>query len=405
MSDGTPVIDAVLCNFNQAQWLPISLCQLNRQSIHCRRIHVVDNASTDQSIHFLNSAKQISPIPLVIHRLAENLGGSGGFALGINTAMRDSPDFVLLLDGDAFLDERTVEKLLHRARTRNDVAVVGPKIYFAPRKTGNRDEITSGRIVQEIGGKLDWERADFVLCHRGRDENTSSEITGVFSVDYVAACTCLVRQEAIVRCGTMDPSFFLYWDDIDWCTRMRTAGYRIEALANAVAWHVGGGRVRTSLIPTYFHWRNKIRFFGRHRGKNPEARSLEKALFQGFRAAFTCRLFGQSMTAEIIEKALEHGWLDRSGPLEMPAEKLPIETVQRRIEPQKENDGFHWIDGLDHVLELPEDSAGLDPDRTVLRDQFGKEMRLADARSAREEFLQWYPERLIRLQKLPGAWK
>ena len=82
---------------------------------------------------------------------------------------------------------------------------------------------------------LDWERADFLLQHNKRDENEMEELKGIFPVDYVAACACLVRAEAVDRCGTMDPSYFLYWDDINWCTRMRAAGYRIEVFADAHA--------------------------------------------------------------------------------------------------------------------------------------------------------------------------
>jgi GT2 family glycosyltransferase len=404
MPHPAPIIDAVVCNFNQAQWLPASLRRLISQSARLRRIHIVDNASADDSLAVVHHTMNDSPVPFIIHRMDENLGGAGGFAFGTAAAMNDHPDFILLLDGDAFLDEHAVEILAQYALSQSRVAVVGPKIYLAPKNATSGNNVCSGRIIQEIGGQLDWEKAEFVLCHRGRDENDLPALTGAFKVDYVAACTCLVRCEAVARCGTMDSSFFLYWDDIDWCARMRAAGYRIDALADAVAWHVGGGRVRSSLMPTYFHWRNMVRFFGSHREEKPETQALETALFQGLRAAFTCRLFGQNKTAAIIEQALEHGWMDRRGPLDFPGAQLQTEPVQRRVEPKRINDGLHWIEGLPHLLEVPINISTFDLKQTVLSDRFGKEMRLDDALAARKEFSQWYPKRLAQLQRLPGAW-
>jgi GT2 family glycosyltransferase len=399
-----PIVDAVVCNFNQERWLPLCLQRLAAQSARLRRIHFVDNASTDHSLREVDALMRRSPLPLVLHRMDKNLGGAGGFAFGTAAAMNDDPDFIMLLDGDAFLHEHTVELLARRGQDQGEVAALGPKIYLAPKDAEDLDQISSGRTIQEIGGELDWDKAEFALCHRGRDETREPVLNGIFAVDYVAACACLVRAEAIRRCGTMDSSYFLYWDDIDWCARMRAAGYRIEALADAVAWHVGGGRVRTSLLPTYFHWRNKVRFFGGHREEKQGARALENAIFQGLRAAFTCRLFGQNAMADILEKALEHGWVDRRGGPDLPPASLQMEPVQKKVEPKRPDDGLIWIEGLDHVLEVPDNASSLDPGRTVLADRFGKAMTLAEAIHARDEFRRWYPQRLSLLQSLPGAW-
>jgi len=399
-----PVVDAVICNFNQGRWLPVSLDRLFRQSFGLRRIHFVDNASTDDSLQVAQNAVSGCPGEMKIHGMKKNLGGAGGFAFGTEAAMQDNPDFLMLIDGDAFLHEHTVEELVGCAMERKEVAALGPKIYLARTSGETWGEIASGRVIQEIGGMLDWERADFLLQYNKRDENTLAELKGIFPVDYVAACACLVRAEAVARCGTMDPSYFLYWDDINWCTRMRAAGYRIEVFADALAWHVGGGRVRVSLKPTYYYWRNKIRFFGTHRGLKPEVPALENALFYGLRAVFTCRLFGQDTTADILEKSLEDGWTDSRKPLDIPEEALQIQPLGRRVEPKRNNDGLRWIEGLEHVMEIPDSAAGLDPERTVLSDRYGKEMLLDDARNALEQFNRWYPERLAQLQRLPGAW-
>ena len=396
-------VDAVLCNFNQARWLPLCLSHLARQTAPIRHLHVVDNASTDDSVAIVERCARELSLNVTIHRLETNTGGAGGFAFGTSRAAEDRPDFVLLLDSDAFLHEQAVERLVARASEQPNAGILGPKIYLAPPDAQDSAAIASSRVVQEVGGNIDPHQADFVLRHRHHDESASGVVTGTAAVDYVAACTCLARTDAIVRCGTMDPSFFIYWDDIDWCDRIRAAGYRIEACADAISWHVGGGRVRTSLVPTYYSWRNRVRYFG-ERSRRGSDEGLKAALYQGLRAVFTCRVFGQSATAALIERAIEDGWTDRRGQTDLSNGCTAIERP-KSLAPQRDRSrGFAWIGGRAHVLDVPRATGLFDEARTVVADRFGKALVLREARAARAEFDRWYPARLASLMATGGAW-
>jgi GT2 family glycosyltransferase len=396
-------VDAVLCNFNQARWLPLCLGHLARQTTPIRRLHVVDNASTDDSVAIVERCARELSLNVTIHRLETNTGGAGGFAYGTARAVEGRPAFVLLLDSDAFVHEQAVERLVARACEQPNVGVLGPKVYLAPPDARDSAAIAASRVVQEVGGNIDPQQADFVLRHRHHDESASGVLTGTAAVDYVAACTCLARTDAILRCGTMDPSFFIYWDDIDWCDRIRGAGYQVEACADAISWHVGGGRVRTSLVPTYYSWRNRVRYFG-ERSRQGNDDGLHAALFQGLRAVFTCRVFGQSATAALIERAIEDGWADRRGATDFSNACTAIEHP-RSLAPQRDQAaGFSWIDGRPHVLDVPEATDHIDDERTVVADRFGKTLILREARAARAEFDRWYPARVASLMATGGAW-
>jgi hypothetical protein len=69
----------------------------------------------------------------------------------------------------------------------------------------------------------------------------------------------------IEEVGSFDESFFIYWDDVDWCTRVRNAGYRLKVFPELRSWHKGGIQTATSTVPTYYNVRNRVRFFSRYR--------------------------------------------------------------------------------------------------------------------------------------------
>ncbi len=68
----------------------------------------------------------------------------------------------------------------------------------------------------------------------------------------------------IEKVGVFDIEFFLYWDDIDWCVRVKDAGWRVVAQPQIQALHKGGGANATNTLPRYYYWRNKLRFFAKH---------------------------------------------------------------------------------------------------------------------------------------------
>jgi len=82
-------------------------------------------------------------------------------------------------------------------------------------------------------------------------------------VTSVAACALLVKREVVLQIGSMDQSYFVYWDDIEWCRRCKDAGYRLVALPDAKVWHNWSANEITKFNPfvEYYGRRNKLRFF------------------------------------------------------------------------------------------------------------------------------------------------
>jgi GT2 family glycosyltransferase len=190
---------------------------------------VVDNAS--QPRLEVGAAEGLS---VEVLRLERNEGGSGGFRAGMSRALAGDVkegvrEAVWLLDSDVRL-ERGALKALLRALDRDQGLVAVGSALADPEsgevfEVGGRVSRTSGELEQPL--PEGWE---------GRD---------VVEVEYAAACSLLVRREAVERAGEMG-DFFLNGDDVEWCCRLRRrTGMKVGVATASRARHPRPDRMRT----------------------------------------------------------------------------------------------------------------------------------------------------------------
>ena len=188
-------------------------------------IVVVDNAST----------RPISDLPTpeglkVEHlRLETNTGGSGGFNAGMAhvlrgdgiSALREPPDFLWLIDSDARVTRRALRPLVHALVSDPGLAAAGSALV---------DNLT--RVTYEIGGRLNPANGYFVPAARGDVDKRL-----LVPCDYLAACSALVRRQAIETTGCM-PDIFIHGDDVEWFLRMaRATGQRLVGVPTSRVFH------------------------------------------------------------------------------------------------------------------------------------------------------------------------
>ncbi|NLI45970.1 MAG: glycosyltransferase family 2 protein [Acidobacteria bacterium] len=216
------MIDVVILNWNKRQALLAALDSLFRQSETDFRVIVVDNASTDGSAAAVAAAHQ-DRIHLVVHD--HNLGGTGGFNSGIELARRRENEAVLLLDNDVVLASDALEILISFLRQRPTAGVVGPKTFY---KSDPRRIWCCGGVYRPLLAET---------THRGGNSMDVGRYGDPAPVGYMPACALLVRRSVIDQVGLMDGRFFIYNDDVDWCLRIRNAGWEIWLEPRARAWH------------------------------------------------------------------------------------------------------------------------------------------------------------------------
>lgn len=246
-------ICVVICNFNKQDFVLGAIASVQQTAADIADILVVDNASTDQSVTLIRD--QFPDIRLDV--LPVNIGGSGGFAHGMREAQHAGYRYIALLDNDAVVLPGTLAGMMSHLETQTDIGVVGPAMC----------KMDTPEMVQEVGANVLSEDGAFHLNYPS--ERYSAIPAELVECDYVPACCLMTTGAVIAQVGVFDEHFFLYWDDIDWCVRVKDAGWRVVADPLVCALHKGGGVNATNTIPRYYYWRNKLRFFRKHPQRYP----------------------------------------------------------------------------------------------------------------------------------------
>ncbi len=191
-------------------------------------VRVIDAESTDGSMERLRSA-----YPGVTVLPVENRGFSAGNNRGLEAT---TAPYVLLLNPDAVLGPDALATLVAAMDAEPRAAIVGPKVVDPDGgiQAGSwgrfptlavRAGIGVRRLVRRIAGRRDTPP----LPAQRRE------------VDWVTGAAMLVRRDAVTDAGPMDEAFFLYYEDIEWCHRMRDHGWIVVLEpAATVTHHLGG---------------------------------------------------------------------------------------------------------------------------------------------------------------------
>ena len=219
-----------------------------------KEIFVVDNSSSDGSGTAVR--KRSSEIRLIENPV--NLG----FAKANNQALSLSKGrYLLLLNPDTWVKAQAVPHMLAFMNGNPEAALVGPQLLNAD---GSKQNSIANfpSLATELLNKslLRWL---FSKKFPGKE----TDCPGPIEVDSVIGACMLVRREAVEKVGPLDEEFFLFWEETDWCHRMRKAGWKIYHIPQAEIIHFQGksaeaekGKARVE------YYRSRYRYFKKHKG-------------------------------------------------------------------------------------------------------------------------------------------
>jgi len=244
-------IAIIICNYNKKEYLQqcvesVLSCDLKADSYE---LVVVDNASQDGAPEMLK-AKFSDKVTLIENQ--ENLGGSGGFATGINYYLEKKYPYLVLLDNDIRLEPDTISQLRAYLESNPSVGIVGSKICT----------MDNPNILQEQGSFIDFTHYNAQTPLKGHIDNET--LPEYVSCDYVPACSLMSKLEVVEKIGNFDRKHFIYWDDMDWCTRAKEVGYEIHAINASRVFHKMGAVNLVNTFSNYYFERNRIYFFLKH---------------------------------------------------------------------------------------------------------------------------------------------
>ncbi len=290
---GSPPVDVLLLTYNG--WAHAVECMesLLRLRYPNFRIVVCDNASPDgtpERIREWAEGRREAPIPkdTRLRRLvqppvekplpvveldcatAERGGGgsdrgarivlvqtgrNGGFAAGNNVGLRyalahGGARYVWLLNPDTVVDPDALTALVAAAEADPRAAMVGGKLlhYYQP----DRVQAAAGGRVVRWSGRVR-------LVGDGLPDGPRWDLPG--PLDYVHGACLLARVEALRTVGLMDESFFMYYEETEWCLRAQQMGWRLGYAPRCRVWHKeGGGAGRRGPVQEYHGLRSQLLF-------------------------------------------------------------------------------------------------------------------------------------------------
>ena len=215
---------------------------------------VVDNASIDGTVEIV---RQFENVRLI--RNTQNLG----FAAGINRGAKAAQgDWLLLLNPDCIVDENAFSTLANFVQNcGNEIAIVGLQL-LNPDGTLQPSGRRFPKVWEFILALLGFSRWMEARWFSGRD------FTKVQEVDEVSGAALATSRKAFEQVGGMDEGFFLFFEELDLCRRVKAEGLKIVYLPDAKVKHLWGASVkRVPEIARKAQQQSAIRYFRKHHGR------------------------------------------------------------------------------------------------------------------------------------------
>ncbi len=176
-----------------------------------------------------------------------------GFAIGNNIGIEHAintlnSEYILLLNNDTVVDKDFLTELVNVAKTNENIGFVGPKVYIYNDK--NTLQVAGGAVVD-----LKYGEVDEIAYHQFDDGNFDHYI----EPDYIGGTCILCKKEVIEKIGMLDPTYFMYWEDADWCFRGHKFGYKSVYAFKSMIWHKYGASSETP-FKIYYFTRNRLYF-------------------------------------------------------------------------------------------------------------------------------------------------
>jgi len=211
----------VILNWNLPEETILCVDSVRMSTASDVEIIIVDNGSTDRSVELFR--KRFGDTVRIVEN-PENLGFAAGINVGIRRALIEGAQSVLLLNNDTIVDANMIRHLVAAAAQSPRIGVVGPIIYYYDQP-------------QRVWRFGDREYRWLPVPVRLPASMLSKARQMPFRVDYVTACGMLVRRQVFEVVGLFDTCYFMYFEDADFCRRVRQAGYEIWCAPQARMWH------------------------------------------------------------------------------------------------------------------------------------------------------------------------
>lgn len=257
--EALPTCTVVVVSYNSAGELPDCLAGILTQAgVNCD-VRVVDNASPDGSAELVRT--RFPEVGLVTN--ATNVG----FARANNQILETAPaPCFALVNPDTVLPPTALRTCLDHLAAHPRVAVVATRLVYPdgrPQDSCHRFLSLGGLLAEALA--LDrWLSRGAAWSWRALRDFRPDRAA---EVDWIQGAFWVVRGDAVRQVGAFDPEFFMYGEEMEWCYRLRRAGWRVAYLPEPAVIHAGGASARPVAAAMFVeNLKGHLRFFRKHRG-------------------------------------------------------------------------------------------------------------------------------------------
>jgi len=264
----------VILNYRTPKLVVRCLESLKHEVEQIGSMHVVvtDNDSGDDSVEIIGSAIEANQWDwCTLMPLPHNGGYSSGNNAGIRPYLHaeEAPEYVMLVNPDAYVHEGAISTLLEFMQRRPDVGIAGARVEETDGKQAHsafRFPSAASELVEGFKlGVLTKLLSERQVLHELGDE--------AMPVDWVTGAAMMIRKKVLDEIGLLDDGYFLYFDEVDFCFRARQAGWPTYYVPDGVVTHLAAqatgitdDRQEQRRYPDYW-FDSRRRFFVKNRGK------------------------------------------------------------------------------------------------------------------------------------------
>jgi hypothetical protein len=276
-------VSVVIINFNGRKYLEQFLPSVLATTYSDMELIVADNASTDDSLHFLRDRYP--------HIRIIELGRNHGYAGGYNEALKQVKSaYYVLLNSDVEVTPGWIEPIIELMEKDQSIAACQPKILSYYKK--DQFEYSGG-----AGGWLDCLGYPFArgrifdICEVDRGQYNDTQ-----SIFWASGAALFIRSDLFHEVRGFETYFFAHMEEIDLCWRLQLLGYRIYACPSSEVYHVGGGTLpKGNERKVFLNFRNNMIMMAKNLPKRQSFWKIPLRVLMDFTSAFKSLFAGQAV--------------------------------------------------------------------------------------------------------------
>ncbi|MEO8727522.1 MAG: glycosyltransferase family 2 protein [Acidobacteriaceae bacterium] len=255
--DSLPLISVVIVSWNAKRYVDECLSSLYSDRQVCFEVIVVDNGSSDGTPEMVCASYPQARLV----RNSENLGFARANNIGIEISRGK---YLFLINSDVNVPPGCLSRLLSYMEEHPEIGLLGPQMRGADgsvRRSCMRLPTVANAFCRTFAIDMLTKNAS----------GLRSQLMLDFSHDKIADVEVLngwfwvVRRQALDQVGLLDPRFFIYAEDLDWCHRFRKAGWRLVFYPEAYAVHYGGSSSAAAPVRFYTEmYRANLQYWNKH---------------------------------------------------------------------------------------------------------------------------------------------